>query len=407
MQRFRQVVADYYDDDMDGFLSAEERSDTYMSISGMIDVGTQKIKDIKGIEFFGSLKILRCAGDGDAFNLERLDVSGLPNLTSLTCQGNALTTLDLSHNLNLQELNCSGNDLTVLELPYNPNLTWLHCYANNLTKLDTFTAVNLKTLKCDQNLLSSLDLSQNPSLEYLNCSGNKLTSLDLSMNKKLGEVTDYMIGDQQITLTASLDGEEIVVPFTNHGLTNENYASCSLDVYDDGSYFDLTKFVTYDVNAIKNGLDYECHTLLENSEDMSVHINVLRDGFYQVDFYDSAEMTNRIGKSLVHTNESATAPEITEIPQCSAFGGWSEDFSSVTSDMSVYPVWKNAHPYTLVSFDGSVATLSCPTCDSTVQINFVDCINAAAGDDNYYACLDVVSDGTINAKDYSKLVKMF
>lgn len=400
---FRQAVADYYDEDMDGFLSAEERNTTYMSVSGMIDIDTQEIKDLKGIEFFNTVKILRCGGIG----LERLDVSALSALTSLTCPGNALTTLDVFKNLNLQELNCSDNDLTSLELPYNPNLTRLHCYANNLTKLDTFTALNLKDLRCDQNQLSSIDFSQNTSLELLNCSQNHLTSLNLSMNTKLGEVTDYMIGGQQITLTASLNGEEIVVPFTNHGLTNENYASCSLDVCDDGSYFDLMKFVTYDINAIKDGLDYDCHTLLAGSEDMSVHINVVRDGFYQVDFYDSAEMTNRIGKSLVEANGAATAPELAEAPQCSVFGRWSEDFSDVTSDMSVYPVWKSAHPYTLVSFDGSIATLSCPTCESTVQINFVDCINATADDDNYYACLDVVADGTINAKDYSKLSKMF
>ena len=122
---FRQVISDYFDDNSDGYLSADERSNSFISISGYIDVETESISDLKGIEYFTNLSVLRCGGIG----LESLDVSALTGLTALSCQGNALTSLDLSANTSLHTVNCSDNALTSLTLPSTNTLTTVHCFA--------------------------------------------------------------------------------------------------------------------------------------------------------------------------------------------------------------------------------------------------------------------------------------
>ena len=115
---FRRIVADVYDRNEDGYLSVAERSATYMNLSGRIDIDengdpVETIDNLKGVEYFTSLTMLRCGGLG----LNTLDVSGLMNLTLLTCQGNNLATLDLSYNTALLTVNCSDNVLTNIILP--------------------------------------------------------------------------------------------------------------------------------------------------------------------------------------------------------------------------------------------------------------------------------------------------
>lgn len=400
---FRTAIAEYYDQNGDGRLSTEERSCTFMTITGMIDTDIQEIKDLTGIEFFSELRILRCGGIG----LESLDISGLSNLTSLTCSGNWLTSLDITSNAALQELNCSDNDISVLTMPYTNQLTKLHCYANELTSIDVHKLINLEDLRCDQNELTSLNLTTNGSLKKLNCSGNHLTTLDLSTNTSLADVTNYMIGNQNIELTAALYGQEIRVPFTNHQLSSKNYVCCSIDGYSDGSYFDFSKFVTDDVAAIKNGIDYECSTGLAGSENMSVHINVIRDSFCQVDFYSSETLENRVGKYLVAIGAAATAPEAPEAPLCKAFDSWSDTLTDITEDKSVYALWTDAHTYDVTGFDGVYVTLTCRDCTNTITVKFTDVLNSATGDINYYAAIDVNSDNWINAKDFAILKKQF
>lgn len=399
---FRRVISENYDDNGDGYLSADERNVTYMSVTGMIDEETESIKDLKGIENFTNLQILRCGGIG----LEKLDVMVLLKLTSLSCQGNKLTELSLQFNPMLELLNCSDNNLSSVSFSGNVKLTMLHCYANNLSEIDVTQLTNLEDFRCDQNKIKSLDLTKNTNLTILNCSQNMLTSLDLSKNTLLGEVTDYMIGEQNITLPATIQDNAIVVNFPNSGLNADNFVSCSLDVYGDGSGFDYSKFTAYDVSEIANGIDYTCYPLLETSENMGVHIDVTRD-FYQVDFCTSSDLSERVGKSLVSSGGTATAPELTELPQCKALDRWSESLENVTADMSVYPVWRDSHTYAITAFDGDMVTVSCSVCENGYTVSFKTLINAKSGDSNYDSVVDVTGDGYINAKDYSNLCKMF
>lgn len=398
---FRRIVSSNYDINGDGYLSAQERNKSLISLSGMIDDG-ESIKTLKGIEFFAdSLSVLRCGGIG----LEKLDVSALYNLTSLTCQGNALTELDVSANTKLITLNCATNMLEELNLGNLSSLQTLYCYVNCLKSIDVSQLVNLVSFRCDQNELTVLDVTNNTQLQDFACSMNHLTSLDLSHNTALSSATESSIGDQTVSAVAHANGVEIVIPFEV-----DNYASVTSSSLDDGDFSGYSggEFVTYSVDSLKNGIDYTYSTQLAQSEDMTVHIDVTRD-FYQVSFYTAQDYQQLIGRSFVNPGESANNPSAMPQPEaCKIFDRWSEDVSNVNSDMNVYIVWKDNHSYSLTNFDNGTATISCSGgCGDTYTVEFMDCVNAKEGDANYCKYLDVVDDGYINAKDYARLIDKY
>ena len=83
--------------------------------------------------------------------LTQLDLSNVPELTTLWCSYNLLTDLDLAHIPSLTDLNCDGNQLTELDLSNTPGLNWLSCGDNQLTELDLSNVPALKGLFCGWN----------------------------------------------------------------------------------------------------------------------------------------------------------------------------------------------------------------------------------------------------------------
>ena len=72
------------------------------------------------------------------------------------------------------EIDVSGMDIRSLQgIEYFPNLQTLKCAKNQLTTLDVSKNLKLTTLDCSENQLTSLDLSQNTALTSLNCEGNR------------------------------------------------------------------------------------------------------------------------------------------------------------------------------------------------------------------------------------------
>lgn len=152
---FRQYVETYFDTNQDNVLSEEE-----IAAVTNIEVYSQGISSLKGIEYF-------------------------TNLQTLDCSNNQLTQLDVSGNANLQTLNCSNNQLSQLDLSNLTSLDSLSCYDNQLSQLDVFHNTKLQTLHCSENQLSRLDLSHNTNLQKLDCSINQLSQLDLPHNTNL------------------------------------------------------------------------------------------------------------------------------------------------------------------------------------------------------------------------------
>lgn len=410
---FRKIVASrYINTNGDEFLSSDEiAAVTEMEISGYLEdvLGEDAfIEDLTGIEKFTSTTVLRCGGVG----LTSLDVTQMPQLVELTCQGNELSSLDLSSNVNLEILNCSSNELTELGLNSNVNLKTLDCHNNKMTSLDVSKLTKLETFRCYKNELTQLDLKNNLELKTLNCTNNHIAELDLSANTSLGAVTNYEIGSQYVNAKARFENGVILVGFTFNDASKIADTSVDRVVENENGEvtvlgYDGIDFVAYNVNDIKDGIDYSYNIGLGSSENMSVHIDLERD-FYQVNFYTSAEKDTLIGYDIVNNAQDAQAPQITDFPQCKVFSEWSEPITNITKDMDVYAVWKDSHNYTVTDFSNGFLTVSCSDCDvKDVKLRFMDMINARRDSDRYQSVADVNSDGIINVKDFAKLTRMF
>ena len=145
------LIALGYDSILDGsVITAHIDAVTYL------DVSSQGIADLTGIEDFTAL-------------------------TDLHCYSNQLTSLDVSANTALTLLFCGDNALDTLDISANTALTYLFCNVNQLTSLDVSTNTALTNLVCGNNQLTNLDVSNNDSLIWLDCSYNDttLTSLDV------------------------------------------------------------------------------------------------------------------------------------------------------------------------------------------------------------------------------------
>lgn len=176
---FLNYLAEEWDEDGDGVLSAEETE--YLTYISVYDT---PVASVKGIELFPQLVNLDCAET----LVSSLDLSGNPNLEVLSCYNTQLTTLDLSRTPRLQQLACGGNRLTGLDLSGNPELVYIDCGRNALlTKLDVSGNTKLESLRCYDCGLTALDIS-GMTMTYLDCSGNELTSLNVRGCPRLAEL---------------------------------------------------------------------------------------------------------------------------------------------------------------------------------------------------------------------------
>jgi LPXTG-motif cell wall-anchored protein len=190
-QGFQDYVHDHFDADGNGELS-EAECDAVANIDP--SPNKYKIVTLEGLEYFQSLKSLRC------FNnlLTSLDVSNNSVLESLECSYNLLTSLDASSNPALVTLICRGNQLTSLDVSNNPALVTLNCDDNKLTSFGAHNSPSLRTFYCGSNQLTSLDVSNNPALVTFDCGYNKLATLDVSGNPAL--VDFYCSGNKLTSL---------------------------------------------------------------------------------------------------------------------------------------------------------------------------------------------------------------
>ncbi|MBQ4821720.1 matrixin family metalloprotease [Aquimarina sp. MMG016] len=97
-----------------------------------LNVSSNSIADLTGIEAFTSLTVLYCENN----SLTSVDLSSLTNLIFVSLIQNELSSLDVSALTNLQILECDGNNLTTLDLSNNTNLDTLGATYNNLMSLN-------------------------------------------------------------------------------------------------------------------------------------------------------------------------------------------------------------------------------------------------------------------------------
>ena len=201
----------------DGVLTNEELENITS-----LNVRHKGIYDLKGIEYFTSLKVLICLGN----QLTTLDVSGCTELDTLACSGNQLTALNVSMNTKLISLECYGNQLSTLDLSRNTALRRIHCNANQLTTLDVSKNTALTMLQCSSNLLTTLDVTKNSAITSLSCTDNKLITLYMSNNKSLESITCFR--NQLTSLDASGCSALKTLNCTDNQLTTLDLSGCSV-----------------------------------------------------------------------------------------------------------------------------------------------------------------------------------
>lgn len=189
-----------------------------------------KIYDLKGIEFFTSLKTLKCRAN----RISILDISKNTLLEKLICDYNKLISLDVSNNTALTEVNCEHNELTSLDFSNNSALYYLNCSENKLTSLNISKNTALKILRCESSKLTSLDVSNNVALEELHCGDNLLTSIDVSNNKALKWLSCYINKLASLDLSKNTDLKQLSCAFnqlTHLIVSSSSRPSLDMSIY--------------------------------------------------------------------------------------------------------------------------------------------------------------------------------
>ena len=251
---FRKFVKKY-DRDKDGKLSQIELAKVTdlncdKSYSGVTD--DEKIKSLKGIEYFTSLKTLSCRRN----LLTELDVSNNSELESLDCYENQLSALNVSNHQALKTLSCSWNKpLSALDVSNCPALKTLSCEVTHLGALDVSTDPALEELYCGSAHLSVLVLGNHPNLMYLNCSENRLTSLNIIGSNAI----DQSRYDRFHTYSNSYD---IVVADNRYRLSKlpGNFDASKVEDSQGGSFDAESNILTVDPNATEVTYTYNCGT---------------------------------------------------------------------------------------------------------------------------------------------------
>jgi len=186
---------------LDGYVSA-----SVISMITSLNVASNEIHDLTGIEGFKELETLNCYNNF----LQTLDLSQNDSLKYLSCYTNQLSSLDLSGNselisLNITNnlfegtfdlsdcpeligLNCQNNQINELILTGNPKLEVLSCRTNSLGSLNLENNNALITIDCWNNNLESLVVKGKPDLTFLDCGYNKISNLVLGDPLDLGDL---------------------------------------------------------------------------------------------------------------------------------------------------------------------------------------------------------------------------
>ncbi len=212
---FRSEIKTYNDTNKDGKLGEAELAITQLDPCGLA------IENLKGIEFFTSLKTLYCYDCSIASldlsantelltlfcwnnGMTNLNVSNNKKLKNLSCDYNELTNLNVSNNTALQFLCCNSNNLTTIDVSKNTNLTYFNCAVNGLTKLNLVNCSKLDTLFCENNQIQSLNLSACTALHELHCYSNKLTSLTVNSKISLLDADDNSLTSLNLSACSNL-----------------------------------------------------------------------------------------------------------------------------------------------------------------------------------------------------------
>lgn len=217
------------------------------SFTGALDISSNGILDLTGLEEFVKITELHCGGSNSFTTLdvsknielvkiyarntgkiEHINITKNTKLEELYCDGNNLDGLDVTNNTVLTQLDCSSNQLTTIDLSKNILLNQLVINENKLTSLNTIALENLTGLYCNNTAfgtteIASLDFSKNLKLKYLELKAIQLKSLDITKNIDLVHIN---VGKNELTnLDLSTHDDLIHVYCYDNKLTGLNVAN--------------------------------------------------------------------------------------------------------------------------------------------------------------------------------------
>lgn len=178
---FERYIMNEYDINHDNDISRGE-----LLMIQEINVNTDNIKSLLGIERMPNLKKVRASGSSKGNGkLTNIDFSNNHHLEEICLNYNAISEINLQGCSKLRVLECWENNLRSLDVSSCASLEELYCAQNNIEVIDFSNNPNLEILAINDNKFSSIDLSNNVLLRILECGGNKFTTIDVSRNASL------------------------------------------------------------------------------------------------------------------------------------------------------------------------------------------------------------------------------
>ena len=141
---FRRYILANYDTNADEVLTVLEA----LTVS-RIEVCTDSISSLKGIEKMERLQELIATGNWSHGWLYEIDLSGNPALRCCLLDDNQLRTVDLSANPMLEEFSIGGNPLISIDFSHNPRLWSIGMNNVPLDYLPDMTFLHLESLHFD------------------------------------------------------------------------------------------------------------------------------------------------------------------------------------------------------------------------------------------------------------------
>ncbi|UPT72239.1 MAG: T9SS type A sorting domain-containing protein [Flavobacterium sp. JAD_PAG50586_2] len=174
---------------------------------------------------FPLLKTL-CCDDSQLGPATTFNLSVYPDLEIFTCRNMGLSNLNISHP-NIHSLYCENNNLTSVNVSGIPQLTQFTCYNNQLTALDLSNNTGLFNLGVGGNPLTELDLSSLPELYYISVSNSpQLTSFNIKNGSTEGTINFVNCPNIQYVCGDDGDINSIQTKITQYG-----YANCHTNTY--------------------------------------------------------------------------------------------------------------------------------------------------------------------------------
>jgi Leucine-rich repeat (LRR) protein len=210
-----------------------------------LDVGSEGINDMTGIEAFVALQTL--TADDNQF--ESINLSTLTQLTQLNLQGTDLSSIDLSNNTLLTILTLEETQLTTVDVSANELLEELDLKdIGVLTNITFGNNIALRILDASFNDIATLDLSALTALEQILVQSNELTTLNIRSGNNTNLASLNASGNPNLSCIFVDDATYATTNFTNIDATT---------TFSDTDYCDYTSIPDANFEARLETLGYD------------------------------------------------------------------------------------------------------------------------------------------------------